>query len=86
MTDYNTIKKLIVRHNQGKRLINDQIRIYKTRQARRMKELNNKCLTYLYMILKLNDDTVTEKIFEDYKETVLLLSKVENDSIKFRYR
>lgn len=86
MTDYNTIKKLIVRHNQGKRLINEQIKIYKTRQARRMKELNNKCLTYLYMILKLNDDTVTEKIFEDYKETVLLLSKVENDSIKFRYR
>lgn len=86
MVDYNTIKKLIIRHNQSKRLIREQIRIYKSRQARRMKELNNKCLTYLYMILKLNDDTVTEKIFEDYKETVLLLSKVENDSIKFRYR
>lgn len=86
MVDYNTIKKLIVRHNQGKRLIREQIRIYKSRQARRMKELNNKCLTYLYMILKLDDENATNKIFEDYKETVLLLSKVENDSIKFRYR
>lgn len=81
-----TVDKLnlmAIKHTEAKDYIKMNWKKFYVRQAKRLWDLNIRCIGYINSIRKGDDVTVN---VQNYCKTLVTLKKIEEDGLKWRYR